>query len=121
MKIYLASYLQPQNHGPGRKIAIASSKPDNLKVSAFVPFIPEESSIVKYNVMKQTDPKAAAEYFQEYYEDRLSSFFQMIVSLDQLPFEDGDTLLSWERAEYTSYRPTLAKYLEKAGYEVILK
>lgn len=121
MKIYLASYLQPQNHGPGRKIAIASSKPDDLKVSAFVPFIPDESAIVKYNVIKKTDQKAAAEYFQSYYENKLNEFFEKIESLKQLPFQDGDTLLSWERAEYTSYRPTLAKFLEKAGYEVILK
>ena len=121
MKIYLASYLQPQNHGPGRKIAIASSKPDGLAVSAFVPFIPDESAIVKYNVLKKTDQKAAGEYFQSYYDEKLTEFFGRIVSTDQLPFKDGDTLLSWERAEYTSYRPTLAKYLEKAGYEVILK
>lgn len=121
MKIYLASYLQPTNHGPGRKIAIADSKPDDLKVSAFVPFIPDGSTIVKYNVMKQTDPKAAGEYFVNSYNDKLTEFFSKIESTDQLPFQDGDTLLSWERAEYTSYRPILAKYLEKAGYEVILK
>jgi hypothetical protein len=38
-----------------------------------------------------------------------------------LPFNDGDTLLSWEREGHTSYRPLVADCLKKLGYKVILK
>jgi hypothetical protein len=41
--------------------------------------------------------------------------------IELLPFEDGDTLLSWERYERQSYRPTVAAFLEKLGYEVQLR
>ena len=41
--------------------------------------------------------------------------------IEQLPIQEGDTLLSWERYAYTNYRGILADYLLDIGYEVVSK
>lgn len=131
MKIYLASYLQPFYHGPGRKVAIANSKPDNLKLDCvFLPFIPEQSILDYYNQQKDNNPKDAGKFFVDSFKKQLKDF---IVELNEeakkqgrnpqeiLPFQDGDTLLSWERYERQNYRSIVAEVLIDLGYEVILK
>jgi len=130
-KIYLASYMEKEFHGPGRKISIASSKPNDFKVdAAFKFFIPPEDIISEYKKIQKTSQENAVEFFAESYKKQLSDFFDAVKNAaknnnttiqDELPFEDGDTLLSWERSYRTSYRPTIAKFLSDAGYEVVLK
>lgn len=131
MKIYLASFLQPQFHGPGNKIAISDSKPDNFKINgAFVPFIPLRSVIDHYNNIKNENQEEAAKFFVSCFKQQLSEFlFELKEEAqklnkepkDILPFSDGDTLLSWERFERQSYRPIVAEFLESIGYNVELK
>lgn len=130
-KIYLASYMETHNHGPGRKIAISSSKPDDFEVSAaFEYFIPPTEIIDSYKKIQKISQDNASEFFVSSYESQLKDFFTNVKTVaennntsvvDELPFENGDTLLSWERAHYTSYRPIIAKFLEEAGYDVVLK
>lgn len=130
-KIYLASYMEKEFHGPGRKISVASSKPDDFNVdAAFKFFIPPEDMISAYKELQKTSQDSASEFFSKSYEAHLSEFFDGVKNTsqnnnttvqDELPFEDGDTLLSWERSFRTSYRPTIARFLTDAGYEVVLK
>jgi len=123
MKIYLASFLEPENFGPGRLIGIVDGKkPDNLKIHfKFPPFTPDRSLINEYNDTRRRDTKQASENFVSEYSAQLEEFVSKVISNnEQLPFLDGDTLVSWERAKFTNYRKILAPYLEKLGYEVIL-
>jgi len=122
IKIYLASYLEKENHGPGRKIAISEEKPDSLNLSsAFVPFIPELRIRQGYRSIQLRDQKDAADFFNREYNEQLTKFFDTVNSTDDLPFQDGDTLLSWEREANTNYRRILSKYSTDFGYEVIAK
>lgn len=122
MKIYLASFLQPENFGPGRLIGIVDGrKPEHLKVDfKFPPFIPDKKLINEYNDNRRRNNKSAGDIFVEKYTQQLEDFFSNIGE-EKLPFQDGDTFASWERAEFTNYRKILAPFLEKYGYEVILK
>lgn len=131
MKLHLASFMQKENFGPGRIISITeSSKPDSIEVaSIFKPLTPPKSLIDTYRQKVLDDPSNAGEFFRTEYGKQLDNFLEQL-SLDAkenncpivelLPFEDGDTLASWERAEYTNYRKILAPYLEKMGYTVVL-
>lgn len=131
MKIYLASYTQPHNHGPGRKIAIASTKPDEFTVDGALSFvIPSKETLDEYKKRQLEDQKDASDFFVKTYSSQLKQFFGEVEESakkdgtsvpDKLPLQSGDTLLSWEREGYTSYRPLLAQFLEEAGYDVVLK
>ncbi len=130
MKIYLASFLQPENFGPGRKIAIATNKPDNIYVNgAWSQVIPKSEILDRYRELQLQDQSDAADYFKFEYNKQLETFFkeakedaekQGVDVLSLLPLKDGDTLLSWERAENTNYRRILNEHLAKLNVDVIL-
>jgi len=131
VKIYMASYLQPENHGPGRKIAISSTKPADFKVVGAWSFgIPDEELLTEYRAKQLEDQAAARELFVNGYKRQLDNVFDSIridadkegkKPRDMLPFENGDTLLCWEREGFTNYRSILASYLESLGVDIILK
>lgn len=131
MKIFLASFLQPQNFGPGRIIGIVNgARPKDVKVDVvFEPLTPPVELINTYNELRPKDGKAAGEMFVSKYTEQLEGFYESVRQAaaeageditNLLPFQDGDTLASWERAEYTNYRKLLAPFLEKMGYQVVL-
>lgn len=128
MKLVLASYFQPENHGPGRKIGVSPGKPKESPTECdvvFQSFVPE--GYWDYHKAKKTDPKEAGVKFVTSYEDQLSKFVESVNEeakkegkspLEILPFKDGDTLLSWENKGNMSYRGILARFLRDLGYEV---
>lgn len=131
MKLYLASYLEPKNHGSGKKYAIATTKPENLTVDgAYKYFIPTQELMDSYKEKQLDDQIEAAKYFNETFRSQLDNFRAEVVAAaalenkqptELLPFEEGDVFLSWEMEGYTSYRPLVAECLTQLGYEVILK
>lgn len=133
MRIYLASFLQPENFGPGKLIGIINAnggKPKMPVDGLFEPFTPSIEILNKYNEMRSLQDKEAGKIFVESYERQLEHVCNNVIALadaaelpeiEVLPFQDGDTLASWERAEFTNYRKVLAPYLKKLGFEVILK
>ena len=127
MKLYLASFFQPENHGPGRLIAISSDLPHDIKGQAiFKPFAPNEDVLKTYRKEQLDDQVKASNKFVSSYKDQLNSFVEELKKTagddpqSTLPFKDGDTLASWEREGFTSYRKILAGYLQELGYEVEL-
>lgn len=130
MKLFLASFLQKENFGPGTIIGICNDKPKNIKVSKqFKYFIPPQDLINTYYDILPEDKDLASKLFVTGYKKHLDQVIEEFIEeankqgvnpVDVLPFEDGDTLCSWERAEFTNYRKILAPYLEKLGYDVIL-
>lgn len=132
MKLFLASFLEKDNFGPGRIISITSgSKPKNIDVSnIFLPFTPPLELIRQYNEISAEDKSKASDLFIKGYNQQLNNVVSELeyeleleskeVYFDLLPFQDGDTLCSWERKDYTNYRSILAPILEKMGYEVVL-
>ncbi|HVI41872.1 MAG TPA: hypothetical protein VM577_14575 [Anaerovoracaceae bacterium] len=132
-KIYLASFLQPENFGPGRVIAIINTnggKPKTAVAGVFEPFTPSIDLIETYNKQRSQDGATASQMFVSKYQEQLETFYNDVKQEAQtsgqeiseiLPFEDGDTLASWERAEMTNFRKLLAPVLEKMGFEVVLK
>lgn len=129
MKIFLASYFETDNHGPGRKIGISPSKPNDLSYDCDFLFkqISPGQLYWDYHKNKKTDAQAAADIFNEQYENQLKNLFNEAILeaknqnktiFEILPFKDGDTLLSWEKKGNISYRTTLAGYLREIGYEV---
>ena len=77
-KIYLASYMQPENHGPGRKIAISDTKPHKTEVdAAFTFFMPPKKLFNEYREMQiSSNQKDASDHFAQSYKDQLESFFK---------------------------------------------
>lgn len=131
MKLFLASFLQKENFGPGTVISICNgSKPKNIEVKQqFKHFIPSQDLINTYYDVLPTDKDNASKIFVSGYQKQLEQIINSIQEeavkkgtspIDLLPFKDGDTLCSWERAQFNNYRKILAPYLEKLGYEVIL-
>lgn len=129
MKLYLASFLEVHNFGPGRVIGIANgNKPDHVECSlVFTPLIPTQQLSQTYNKMSLKDPEGASKHFVTEFQKQLDEFYSEVVNSSEeenvtpqeiLPFEDGDSICSWERAAYTNYRRLIAPYLEKLGYEV---
>lgn len=131
MKIYFASFLEPENCGPGKKYAIATSKPDNLDLDGKVSYLtPDDKLIENYKKKQFDDQKEAADYFNKSFYEQLKTVYVALKTeakasnkseMELLPFKDGDTLLSWEREGFSNYRGTVAALLKKIGYEVILK
>ena len=130
MKLYLASFMEKHNFGKGEVISIThSTKPRDIVVqSIYLPFTPPAALIKKYNEMKVSSQKEAGEMFEQTYRKQLEDFYRdAAVTANQegksiqelLPFNDGDTLCSWERSAYTHYRKTLAPVLREMGYEVV--
>lgn len=131
MKLYLASFLEPHNFGPGRIIGIANGdKPDHVKCDVvFPPLIPSKEITVKYRNESLTNPKNAGKNFMQGFKAELNSFMAEVKKAceeesktpqDLLPFEEGDSLCSWERAAFTNYRGIIAPYLQKLGYDVVI-
>jgi hypothetical protein len=132
MKLYLASYFESENFGPGRYISVSGNKPKDLDV-AFVweHVVPDQDLLDQYNKFKYfKSPEYAAKFFNEQYRKNLDFLLNLIDEEcknnncqvnDVLGFQEGDTFLSWERADYANYRKTLGEYLQKLGYEVVIK
>ena len=131
MKIFLASFLEPENFGPGRKLAISSSKPDLFEVDGKISYLtPSDELIENYKIKQLNDQKEASDYFNKSFYEQLKSTYVSLKSfakennkteIEVLPLKDGDTLLSWERDGFTNYRGTVAGLLKKIGYEIYLK
>ena len=130
MKIWLASILEPENFGTHRVISIAYSEPRLTKtIGVFEPFIPLQKCQDQYKKEKDINFEKAKSEFIENYSKQLNDLFQDLQTkslienkdiINLLPFEDGDTLVSWERQENYNYRSIVSKFLEKCGYEVEL-
>jgi hypothetical protein len=130
MKIYLASFFQPEYWGPGRKLALAFKKPDNIKVDGALCFLtPSIDLFNRYREFQKINPEKAKELFEDEYRKQLDDIFDEISReaekenksiLDLLPLKEHDNLLSWEKKGNLSFRTILAVYLKKIGYEVIL-
>src|SRR4051812_17913437 len=108
MKLYLASFLQKENFGPGKIYSICrGQKPQGINVDQiFLHVTPKKELIDQYYLMRETDPKQAGETFTTGYQVQLQEFVDNVVRdaaeegvtpLELLPFCDGDTLCSWER------------------------
>jgi len=139
MKIYTASYWEPEVHGSGRKIGISPSKPKNLKEEAGYDcdlhheFLSPEDVYWDYHKAKKAAGdnekllKQAGDNFVSAYIARLEDFKASVKaeakssgkSLHEvIGLEDGDTLLSWERGGHTTFRTHTAQCLRDLGYEV---
>lgn len=139
MKIYTASFWEPEVHGSGRKIGISPSKPNNLQEECGYEcdichdWLSPEDVYWDYHKAKKAAGddsallKKAGEDFVSGYKKRLSDFKDALskeatktgLSIQQLVgFEEGDTLLSWERGGNTTYRTHTAEFLRELGYEV---
>lgn len=139
MKLYTASFWEPEIHGSGRKICIAPAPPKNLKEEAgyecdFVhDFLsPEEVYWDYHKARKAANGDAellqkAADDFVTGYKARLQNFKTVLEneskqtgkSMQELiGFQEGDTLLSWERGGHTTFRVHTAEVLRELGYEV---
>ena len=141
MLIVLASYFEPENHGSGRKIGVSPGKPKLEQIEKAC----EEKGVEPYECEflykklspgdyywdymrdKKGDYKKAGEVFRESYARQLEQFADDVREkaeqegkdvLDVLPFQEGDTLLSWEHKGHMSYRAMLADTLRDLGYDV---
>jgi hypothetical protein len=130
MKLYLASFFQPENHGPGKVISISVERPKGIEAAGvFVPFAPTSECLNTYRREQLENQQDASNNFVSSYKSQLDNFMNELdaasaktgsLATEVLPFEEGDTLASWERGEFTNYRRILAEYLHKIGYEVEL-
>lgn len=141
MLIVLASYFEPENHGAGRKIGISPGKPKQEQIdeacekkgvdsytcdAQFPKFSPGEL-YWDYHKMRKAGDENAGSVFREKYQAQLD---EVVADLkgkatdagkeptELLPFQDGDTLLAWERKGNLSYRTMLAESLRELGYDV---
>lgn len=139
MKLYTASFWEPEVHGPGRKIGISPSKPKNLQEECGYDcdfcheyLSPEEVYWEYFKAKKNADGdeellKQAGETFVSKYVNRLNEFKSLLEQegletgksvQDLLGFQDGDNLLSWERGGNTTFRTHTAEFLRGLGYDV---
>tara|TARA_Y100000310_G_C20090881_1_gene538196 strand:+ start:89 stop:487 length:399 start_codon:yes stop_codon:yes gene_type:complete len=130
MKIYLASFLEPDNFGPGRVIGVVNgNKPTHVKCDfQYKQLTPRQELTDTYNDMAVSDPKNAGKQFVTDFTEQLDVFCTDVLRVageegkdakELLPFKDGDTLASWERASFTNYRSLITPFLKKLGYDVI--
>lgn len=127
MKLIMASFFQEENHGTGRKIGISPKKPDDASCdNRFDPLNPGDL-YWDYHKSKRDDPKGAGDKFVKAYVEQCEKFVAEVRTaakeqgtkvFDILPFEDGDTLLSWENQGHMTYRSIAADALRELGYEV---
>jgi hypothetical protein len=129
MKIILASYWEPENHGSGRKIGISPAKPRNLDYDCDVvleALSPDDDCYYKYHEEKRKDYERAGKEFVQEYTDKLKTVVQQIIEQaeedgvtpqDILGLQDEDTLLSWEKGGHLTYRTHTAEALRALGYE----
>jgi hypothetical protein len=77
--------------------------------------------------MRKSGDENAGEVFREKYQEQLKTFVDNLKKeaaeqnkelTELLPFEEGDTLLAWERKGNLSYRTMLAETLREIGYDV---
>jgi hypothetical protein len=137
MKIYLASFFEIDNHGPGRKIGICPSKPKELEYECelYYPYLSPGDLYWDYHKAKKQAGddegllKQAGLDFVSGYKNRLKDMKTEVDNISSdtgksleeiLELEDGDTLLSWEKEGNTSHRTAVAKFLRELGYEVEL-
>lgn len=132
MKLYLASFLEPENFGPGQIIGICQGeKPKHLEVDKnFTNLTPRQDILDEYNTNRFIDRRAAGKAFEEKFSAQLNDFVERVQTHclsenkspeEVLPFQDGDTLCSWERSFFANYRGTVAEALKKLGYEISAK
>jgi hypothetical protein len=111
MKITLASYFQPENHGPGRKIGITPDKPPNLDnevdyncTDTYQSLAPDKDAMIHYYVERNKLKKAAGgwdfddsqrehmkqigENFSAAYREKLQKFVDHVLELSK---ESGQT------------------------------
>jgi len=127
MKLVLASYFQPDNHGTGRKLGISPSKPDSVESDGvFEPLSPGQL-YWDYHYEKNFKAEEAGETFVTKFTEQCNSFVKDVIKQAEssgktpqelLPFSDGDTLLSWELEGHLTYRRIVANALRELGYEV---
>lgn len=130
MKIYLASYLEPQNFGNGRIFGATDNKP-GIQLSGKLSWaVPPNNIVDTYNHEVLIDRFAAIRNFENDYRKHLNTIYEEIKEesgkyhknmTDFFDLRDGDTICSWERANRSNYRHILAEFLIKVGYEVNLK
>lgn len=142
MKIYLASYFEPDNHGSGKHIGISPGNPpkkeaiDKACEDAGYPTydcdlcyenLSPGDAYWEFHKEKSGDYEAAGKKFEKSYKEKLEAFFKSAAEAasaqgksvtDILPFSDGDNLLSWEKSGNITYRDVLVPFLKEAGYEV---
>ena len=121
MKIVLASYFEPENHGPGRKIGITSGKPRDVECD--FKFEPLDPGDLYWDYKNGT---ISGEQFVEGYNQKMRSFVDEVKAeaedgnvFEVLPFEEGDTLMSWEHSGHLTFRRITAEYLRELGYDVV--
>lgn len=130
MKLVLASYFQPENHGSGVKYGVSPDKPKNVEGCdlVFSHLSPTSDDYYNYHRDKKTDPDEAGPKFLKAFRATLAEFKEGVLAaasssnktiFEILPFKDGDTLLSWEHKGHLSYRAMIATTLRELGYEVI--
>lgn len=131
-KIYLASFLEPENFGPGRVIGITNgTKPQYIDVSLkFLPLTPDVDIIDKYYELSKQDKNKASSLFIDKFKSKLDKFESDVLEKSKknnknpeeiLPFNDGDTLASWERFNNTNYRGMVGVTLSNLGFDVVIK
>lgn len=144
MKLVLASYFEEENHGSGAKIGVSPGRPKDLNYDcdlSFPALSPEQvywdymDAKRKARMLEAEGRKPEAEAmmaeagvsFINGYRAKLDEFVKSVREtaeeegaecFEVLPFQDGDTLLTWEAKGHQSYRSILAEYLKELGYEV---
>ncbi len=126
-KLVLASFFEEESHGSGRKIAISPSKPKDIQCDLKFDALSPGDLYWDYHKYKKDDPEIAGKAFDKQYRAQLDKFVTDLQAeadkegktiFDILPFQDGDTLLSWEKGGHMTYRTIVAEYLRKLGYEI---
>lgn len=131
IRVYLASFLQPENFGPGRVFSVTDgTKPSTMKsLQKFQYFIPDSKILERYYETKKINQNQASEVFILQFKNQLNDFVEKVLAeavientepCTLLPFKSGDTLCSWERKQFYNYREWIGQALEKLGYEVVV-
>lgn len=126
IKIVTASYFETENHGSGKKYGISPSKPNGSDCDLKFEYLSPEELFWEYRANKSNEN--AGKIFVEKFKEKLDNFKKDVLKsakeenktvFELLPFESGDTLLSWENKGNLTYRRLVAQTLRDLGYEVI--